>query len=61
MSSGFLCPECLQDLGSVAALQNHFQLKHSSNNRAESGLNKAGLKLKKAFGGKVELPSQAGI
>ena len=25
MNSGFLCPECHQDLGSLAQLQNHYQ------------------------------------
>jgi len=31
---GFLCPICLQDLGSVIQLQDHFELVHAGEDRA---------------------------
>ena len=31
---GFLCPICVQDLGSVAQLQDHFELAHAGEDKA---------------------------
>jgi len=31
---GFLCPICVQDLGSVIQLQDHFELAHAGEDRA---------------------------
>jgi len=31
---GFLCPICVQDLGSVIQLQDHFELVHAGEDRA---------------------------
>lgn len=31
---GFLCPICLQDLGSLAQLQDHFDVAHAGEDRA---------------------------
>ena len=31
---GFLCPICVQDLGSVVNLQDHFEIAHSAEDRA---------------------------
>jgi len=31
---GFLCPICLQDLGSVIQLQDHFELAHAGEDNA---------------------------
>ena len=57
MSSGFLCPECHQDLGSVTALMSHFSQYHQTQTSAENSV-KSGLK--KLIGKKSEIPSQKG-
>ena len=38
MSSGFLCPECHQDQGSVDALMAHFKLHQAGQNDVNSGI-----------------------
>jgi len=55
MNSGFLCPECHQDLGSVKALTDHFQRVHQAREKST-----ASNWLDGVLGTKKDIPSQKG-